>query len=78
MMFWLKSILVAAAATIAAVLAVCMVGIAAAGWLARKHEGQEGLAVGFDPVSLFRQSSIPWLILLAVFAVTFYWQYRRH
>ncbi len=34
-------------------------------------------AIGWDPVSLFRNSIIPWLIIVGTFAAGFAWEFRR-
>lgn len=37
----------------------------------------DGAAVGWDPVSLVRQSPLSWLLLTLAFSAGFIWKYRR-
>jgi hypothetical protein len=37
----------------------------------------EGHGVGWDPISMFRNSAIPWILLAGAFLVGFLWEYRK-
>jgi hypothetical protein len=76
-MFWLKPVFAGiAAGVIGTVLAVIVIGA----WVFSRFSGNGGddnSIVGWDPISMFRQSIIPWLVYIAFFALGFYLQYRR-
>ncbi len=39
--------------------------------------GESDAAIGWDPISWLRSSTLPWVILLGSFAGGFFWQFRR-
>jgi hypothetical protein len=54
---------------------VAMLVLMAYGWI---HPQPEGYSVGWDPISLIRQSpSLPVAFILIVFASGFVWEFRR-
>jgi len=77
-MVFLKSILAGLLALVLAVI-LLVVGAAVIGIMLSK--GQDGAAIGFDPISMARSFPLLWVIALCatvgVFALGFYWEYRR-
>ena len=54
---------------------VCCIAIFA--FLFIQSRPAEGVAFAWDPVSLFRNNAWYWLLLVAFFAVGFFWQIER-
>jgi hypothetical protein len=43
----------------------------------KSQQSRGDYMMGWDPVSMFRHSVIPWLFLTAAFVVGFLWEFRR-
>lgn len=74
-MIHLKSVLCGFAAVIVAVFAAGVVIATSVAIQSRNLPPAE--SYGWDPVSLFRQSVLIWMLLAAAFVIGYVWQYRR-
>jgi len=77
-MILLKSVLGGLLALIFAVI-LLVVGAAVIGIMLSKRQGEA--VIGFDPISMARSFPLLWVIALCaalgIFALGFYWEYRR-
>lgn len=78
-MIYLKSFLAGIAALLISALLVPVGWILAQilFYMLYKPEGMFRGEVGWDVVSIMRNSVIPWLIILVVFSAGFCWEFRR-
>ena len=75
-MIILKSLAAGLLAVLATVVVITiLVIVALLVFSARNHA--EDTVIGWDPVAL-GHAPLPWIILLFVFAIGFYWEYRQH
>ena len=74
-MRYLKSLL---AGFLTLLLGVFVMLIAAIVYFAVASSGMpEGTAIGWDPISLVRQSVISWIVFLILFVIGFAWRFRK-
>jgi uncharacterized BrkB/YihY/UPF0761 family membrane protein len=63
---------------VAAILSVLAMGVFIIIMLAIKSRNlPAGEAVGWDPISFFRNSLLSWIVLVAAFVIGFAWEYRH-
>jgi uncharacterized BrkB/YihY/UPF0761 family membrane protein len=74
-MIILKSLAAGLLAVLATAMVITILAIAALLVLSARNNADE-TSIGWDPVA-FGRAPLPWIIFLFVFAIGFYWQYRR-
>ncbi len=74
-MIFLKSLLVGLGALVLAVVATAVTIVISLSIKGRNLPQGEGY--GWDPVSLFRNSLLVWVVLALAFLIGFAWEYRR-
>jgi uncharacterized BrkB/YihY/UPF0761 family membrane protein len=74
-MIILKSLAAGLLAVLATAMVISILAIAALLVLSARRNADE-TSIGWDPVA-FGRAPLAWIILLFVFAIGFYWQYRR-
>jgi len=53
---------------------LAIIGIVLSGAL---HSGPEGASIGWDPISLVKQSPLVLVFIVVCFAAGFFWEFRR-
>ena len=74
-MISLKSLAAGLLAVVATAMMIVILAVAALLVLSARSNAGE-ISIGWDPVA-FGRAPLPWIILLFVFAIGLYWQYRR-
>jgi hypothetical protein len=62
--------------TLAGIGALGITVLMSVGFLVIKYRPTVSGTSGWDPISLLK-SQVVWIVLLSIFAVGFYWEYRR-
>jgi hypothetical protein len=77
-MIYLKSFLAGTVTLLISALLIpgCMMVTAILFHKSSSAEGKRRAVVGWDVVSIMRNSLIPWLMMLVVFGAGFYWEFR--
>ncbi len=75
-MIILKSLAAGLLAVLTAAIVIVILAIVTLLVFSARNNSDE-TSIGWDPVAL-GHAPLPWIILLFVFAIGFYWEYRQH
>ncbi|MBZ5657979.1 MAG: hypothetical protein LAO56_22175 [Acidobacteriia bacterium] len=76
-MIYIKSLLAGFLAVVVACISLSVLAVVGLIVYNMIHRSQEEGSIGWDPISLVRVSPWIWFIVVLIFCVGFFWEYRR-